>query len=77
MTPKQIDKLLSILDRAVKVAERWADREYPVIDEKTEATISRVGDRTLPQTVEEYRRFEPEEDRLQTFKQRLEGRNKS
>ena len=76
MTPKQIDQLISILDRAVKVAERWADREYPTANEE-EATISRVGDRTLPQSPEEYHRFEPEEDRIQTFKQRLEGRSKS
>ena len=33
MTTKQLDRLLSIIDRAVKVAERWADREYPLIDE--------------------------------------------
>lgn len=60
MTTKQMDKLLSILDRAVKVAERWADREYPVHDEAAEVTISRVGDRPLPQTIEEYNALEPE-----------------
>jgi hypothetical protein len=71
MTGKQIESLLSILDRAVKVAERWADREYPVADEDTEATISRVGDRTLPQSPEEYAAFEPEEDRIEAFAKRL------
>ena len=76
VTAMQLNRILDILDRAVKVAERWADREYPTANEE-EATISRVGDRTLPQSPEEYQRFEPEEDRLQNFKQRLEGRSKS
>jgi len=58
MTAKQIDRLLGILDRAVKVAERWADKEYPVADENAEVTISRVGDRPLPQSPEEYKEFE-------------------
>ena len=71
MTAKQLDRLLEILDRAVKVAERWADREYPQIDETTEATISRVGDRRTPQSPEEYRAFESEEDALQRFSKRL------
>ena len=61
MTTKQLDKLLSILDRAVKVAERWADREYPIDDENAEVTISRVGDRPLPTSVKEYNELEPEE----------------
>lgn len=61
MTAKQLDRLLSIIDRAVKVAERWADREYPVIDEKAKGFISRVGDRhKKPQSPEEYETFEPE-----------------
>jgi hypothetical protein len=60
MTAMQLNRLLDIVDRAVKVAERWADREYPVADE-TEATISRVGDRPLPQTVQEYNELKPEE----------------
>lgn len=64
MTALQLNRLLDILDRAVKVAERWADREYPQIDESTEATISRVGDRPLPQTPAEYQAFEPEESPL-------------
>ena len=71
MTTKQLDQLLSILDRAVKVAERWADREYPETDENTEATISRVGDQTRPQTVEEYKTFEPEETALARLSSRL------
>lgn len=71
MTGKQLDQLISILDRAVKVAERWADREYPQIDENTEATISRVGERTPPRSVEEYNRFEPEEDRLAAFAKKI------
>lgn len=57
MTAKQLDRLLGILDRAVKVAERWADVEYPVRNEE-EATISRVGDRPIPQSREEYEAFE-------------------
>ena len=60
MTAMQLNRLIDILDRAVKVAERWADREYPLINENEEATISRVGDRQRPQSVEEYNAFEPE-----------------
>lgn len=71
MTTKQIDRLLDILDRAVKVAERWADREYPEVDENTEATISRVGDRTRPQTIEEYNAFEPEETAISRLAKRI------
>lgn len=71
MTSKQLDRLLSIFDRAVKVAERWADREYPEIDENTEATISRVGERTPPQTIEEYNAFEPEETALSRLAKRI------
>jgi hypothetical protein len=73
MTTKQIDRLLDILSRAVKVAERWADREYPVADE-TEATISRVGDRPLPQTVQEYNELEPEET-VGRFEQRFRAQS--
>lgn len=54
MTAKQLDALISILGRAVKVAERWADVEYPVRNEDEEATISRVGDRPIPQSKAEY-----------------------
>ena len=71
MTAKQIDRIFDILDRAVKVAERWADREYPETDENTEATISRVGDQTRPQTVEEYKAFEPEETALARLSNRI------
>lgn len=71
MTSKQLDRLLSILDRAVKIAERWADREYPETDETAEATLSRVGERTRPQTVEEYNAFEPEETALSRLAKRL------
>lgn len=71
MTAKQIDRLLSILDRAVKVAERWADREYPESDETTEATISRVGERNRPQTIEEYNAFEPEETAISRLAKRI------
>lgn len=71
MTTKQIDRLLGILDRAVKVAERWADREYPQSDESTEATISRVGDRRTPQSVEDYNSFEPQEDAVARFEKRI------
>jgi hypothetical protein len=62
MTTKQLDRLIDIFDRAVKVAERWADREYPQSDESQENDIgiSRVGDHPLPQTPEEYREFQPE-----------------
>ena len=73
MTAKQLDRLLDIIDRAVKVAERWADREYPVADE-TEATISRVGDRPLPQSVEAYNTFEPQEDPVERFAKRIGAR---
>lgn len=62
MTAVQLKRLLDILDRAVKVAERWADREYPQIDEANEAEIgiSRVGDSRTPQSPEEYAAFEAE-----------------
>ena len=66
MTAKQLDRLIDILDRAVKVAERWADREYPQIDENAEVTISRVGDRPLPQSAEEYEKLEPETGRFES-----------
>jgi len=74
MTAKQIDALLRIIDRAVKVAERWADREYPQSDE-VEATISRVGDRPLPQSREEYNAFEPQEDPVEAFAKRIGARS--
>ena len=64
MTAKQLDRLIDILDRSVKVAERWADKEYPLASEE-EATISRVGDRAIPQSVEEYKAFEPEPSALE------------
>ena len=75
MNNKQIDALLRILDRAVKVAERWADLEYPKTDENVEATISRVGDRPLPQSVQEYNAFEPEEDPVERFAKRIGARS--
>lgn len=71
MTSKQLDRLLSILDRAVRVAERWANREYPESDETAEVTISQAGDRHRPQTLEEYKAFEPEEDAVARFAKRL------
>lgn len=71
MTALQLNRLIDILERAVKVAERWADREYPQIDETTEATISRVGDRRTPQSPEEYKSFESEENSLARFSKRL------
>jgi len=74
VTAKQIDALLRIIDRAVKVAERWADREYPETDE-VEATISRVGDRPLPQIREEYNAFEPQEDPVEAFAKRIGARS--
>jgi len=61
MTGKQIDRTLDLFERAVKVIERWADHEYPVSNEKIQGTISRVGDRPLPQSVEEYISFEASE----------------
>jgi hypothetical protein len=42
VTAKQLNRLLDILDRAVKVAERWADREYPQIDENEEGFITGI-----------------------------------
>jgi hypothetical protein len=76
MNARQIDALLSIIDRAVKVAERWADREYPVADETNDDKIgiSRVGDRPLPQSVEEYNAFEPQEDPVERFAKRIGAR---
>ena len=70
MTIKQLDKIIDIFDRAVKVAERWADREYPQSDESQENDIgiSHVGDQPLPQTPEEYREFQPE---VSAFEKRL------
>ena len=65
MTAKHLDRLIDILDRAVKVAERWADREYPQSDEATEASFSRVGDQPRPQSLEEYKAFEPEPSSLE------------
>lgn len=71
MTRIQVNRLLDILDRFAKVAERWAEREYPVQNENEEGYISRVGDRPVPQSVQEYNNFEPEEDRLAQFEKRL------
>jgi hypothetical protein len=51
---KQIDRLLAILDRAVSVAERWADTEYPKRDANEEAEFYRQGEVREPQTPEEY-----------------------
>lgn len=65
MTAVQLNRIIDIFDRAVKVAERWADREYPVSDENAEGFISRVGDRPLPQSVEEYKEFEPQPGRFE------------
>jgi hypothetical protein len=48
MTKTQLDRLLSILDRAVKVAERWADREYPCVNEEAETSFGKVGE-ALPE----------------------------
>lgn len=61
MTGKQIDRFLDIFDRAVNVAERWAEREYPVSNDNEEGSISRVGEKHLPQTEAEYKEFEAEE----------------
>jgi hypothetical protein len=71
MTAIQINRLLDIIDRAVTVAERWADREYPKPDENAEITISRVGDRELPQSPEEYEKFDPPQP--SAFEKRLRG----
>ena len=67
MTAIQLNRLLDILDRAVKVAERWADREYPQIDEATEAELERFreGSSRTPQSPEEYKAFEVEPSPLE------------
>jgi hypothetical protein len=67
VTALQLNRLLDILDRAVKVAERWADREYPQIDEasKKELGIWRAGEMQKPQTAEEYAAFEPQSSSLE------------
>ena len=61
MTNKQIDRFLDIFDRAVKVAERWAEREYPESNGNEECFISRVGEKHIPKTEAEYKEFEAEE----------------
>ena len=58
MTAKQIDKLLSILDRFATVAERWAEVEYPKRDENAEIEIYTSGHRSEPQSTEEYEQLE-------------------
>lgn len=60
MTEKQIDRALNLATRVVMAVERWIERECPESDETTEATISRVGNSTRPQSVEEYQAFESE-----------------
>ena len=57
MTGKQIDKLIAVLERFASVAERWADREYPVHDE-TPVEIYRAGATEEPQSREEYQALE-------------------
>lgn len=59
MTGKQIDRALDIAERLIKVVERWSIEEYPEANETPAATISRVGDRSTPQSIEEYHSFEP------------------
>jgi hypothetical protein len=55
VTPKQIDRLLNILDRFATVAERWADKEYPKRDEAEENPgVFRVGETKDPQSKAEY-----------------------
>ena len=58
MTSKQIDKLLSILDRFASVAERWVDVEYPKPETVTEAEIYRQGHPDEPETKEAYEELE-------------------
>lgn len=57
----QIDRFLTALERFATVAERWADVEYPVRNEGEKATMSRVGDRPLPQSKQEYDELPVEE----------------
>lgn len=61
MTAKQLDRLLMVFERIAAVAERWADMEYPVTNETHEATISRVGERPIPQSRAEYEELPVEE----------------
>jgi hypothetical protein len=58
MTANQIDRLLNILTRFVKVAERWADVEYPERDEEVQAEIYRRGEQPLPDSKEAYEALE-------------------
>lgn len=54
----QLDRFLSLLERAVVVAERWADAEYPKRDETGEIEIYRQGEERKPESPEEYEQFE-------------------
>lgn len=60
MTAKQLDRIISVLERALKVAERWADVEYPERD-ASEAEIYRTGERPEPNSREEYAALPVEE----------------
>jgi hypothetical protein len=64
MTKAQVDRLLDILDRAVKVAEKWAEAEYPIPNESDEAEVYRVGEKPEPQSREEYNQL-PQEGRFE------------
>lgn len=54
MTPKQIDKLIVILDKFAAVAERWADVEYPKPENIPDAEIYRQGHPDEPDSKEAY-----------------------
>jgi hypothetical protein len=54
----QMSRFLDLLERAVAVAERWANAEYPIPDDKAEAEIYRQGEERRPETPEEYEAFE-------------------
>lgn len=63
MTPKQIDRLLTVLERAVAIAQRWVDAEYPIHDE-TEAEFYRQGESREADSPEEYEALPQEEGRF-------------
>lgn len=57
MTNKQVDRFLDILDRAVGLATRVIDKEYPVAD-ASQIEIYEAGKQQEPDSPEAYDAFE-------------------
>lgn len=59
MNAMHMERLLDILSRAVAVAERWADKEYPVVNATEAEGVYTAGEQPEPQSEAEYKEFQP------------------